>query len=638
MDSTDDWTALVPQVQAWIDDDPDPQTASELTELLAVATASPRAREVWTGGEQEAGRDRGGDLGEDRAGDQDAEGQDLDPAYVAQVEAVQAARAELADRFSGLLQFGTAGLRGTLGGGPHRMNRAVVIRAAAGLGQYLLDELDGQAPPRVVVGYDARRNSSVFAQDTASVLTAMGVQVLLMPSPLPTPVLAFAVRDLGADAGVMVTASHNPADDNGYKVYLGGRVVVGDGQGAQIVPPYDAAIAAQIARVPSVASVPAADDGWQVLGPEVVQAYLAAAGGVVAVEPEHAAGLRIVLTPMHGVGGATALRLLRAAGFDDVHVVREQADPDPAFPTVAFPNPEEPGAIDLALALADTVHADLVLALDPDADRCAVAVQDPRRRDPLGTGAAANGWRMLHGDETGALLGDALARQHAGGEGALACSIVSSRLLGAIAADAGLQFATTLTGFKWIARTPGLVFGYEEALGYCVDPAHVRDKDGMSAALRVAALAAAAKTAGRTLLDTLDGLARRHGLYLTDQVSARFDDLDQIPALMDRLRGAPPATLAGSHVVSVVDLAAGTDDDRGGLPPTDGVRLLAADDTRVVVRPSGTEPKVKAYLEVVVPVPGGADDEAVTAARREARARLDAVADDVRRALGLPGR
>lgn len=573
--------ALADAVSAWIDDDPDPQTAAELLALV------------------------------DAASRDDA--------------AAQAAVVELADRFSGLLEFGTAGLRGALGGGPHRMNRAVVIRAAAGLVHYLADALpaegaDAEAGPRVVIGYDARHNSDVFARDTAAVVTAAGGEALLLPAPLPTPVLAFAVRHLGADAGVMVTASHNPPQDNGYKVYLGGRVVTDSGQGSQIVPPYDAAIAERIAAVPSVAAVPRSDGGWTVLGDDVVDAYLAA---LAHLRTGDAVGLRVVLTPLHGVGGRLAELVLRGAGVEDLHVVPEQALPDPEFPTVAFPNPEEPGAIDLALALAERVDADLVLANDPDADRCAAAVRDPH------TGA----WRMLHGDEVGALLGEQTAAARDGDEGVLACSIVSSRLLARIAQAHGLDHAWTLTGFKWISRVDGLVFGYEEALGYCVDPAHVRDKDGLSAALLLAQLAGRTKAAGRTLVDLLDDLARSHGLHLTDQLSARFTDLEQIPATMARVRAEPPSTLAGSPVVSVEDLE--EPDPDSGLPPTEGLRLLAADGTRVVVRPSGTEPKVKCYLEVIVPVEEHAARASVGQARRAARARLDAVRADLTAALGL---
>ena len=611
-DDRDAWARLVEDVEAWIADDPDPATADELTALLRTARETPEDAATETA------------------------------AALVRADA-EAARTELEDRFSGLLQFGTAGLRGELAGGPHRMNRAVVIRAAAGLADFLVGELEGATPaPRVVVGYDARHNSHRFALDTAEVMTAVGIEVLLLPRPLPTPVLASAVRRFDADAGVMVTASHNPPRDNGYKVYLGGRVVTGAGQGAQIVPPADSAIAAAIARVPSVASVPRATSGWTTLGDDVVDAYAAAAAAVAPGGDAAArAALTVVLTPLHGVGGAVAQDVLARAGFPDVTLVPEQADPDPDFPTVAFPNPEEPGATDLALALAAATHADLVVAVDPDADRCAAAVRDPRAHVPsVGPQTPqADGWRMLTGDEVGALLGaDAAARAVEGGanpDATLACSIVSSRLLAAIAQDAGLRFTSTLTGFKWISRAEGLVFGYEEALGYCVDPAHVRDKDGISAAVRVCDLAARLAAQGRTLVDALDDLARAHGLHATSQVSARFADLSRIGATMTTLREAPPAHLAGSPVVEVVDLAAGTDEDRGGLPPTDGIRLLTADGTRVVVRPSGTEPKVKAYLEVIVPVAHDADRDALDAAHRAAREQLAQVADDVRTALGL---
>ena len=613
MTGDDAWAGLEARVRTWIEDDPDPQTADELRGLLDQALTLPPTI---------------------------AEGHAPDPTQRQALDAISAARTELADRFSGLLQFGTAGLRGRLGGGPFRMNRAVVIRAAAGLADYLLGELDGVHPaPRVVIGYDARHKSFDFARDSAAVLTAVGIEVLVLPSPLPTPVLAFAVRHLDADAGIMVTASHNPPQDNGYKVYLGGRVVTDSGQGAQIVPPADTAIAAEIARIPSVASVPRAANGWTVLGPDLLDEYVRT---VVALAPTDdatlaaAKRLRIVLTPLHGVGGAVAQRVLAEAGFTDVLVVPEQAEPDPDFPTVAFPNPEEPGAIDLALGLASDERADLVIALDPDADRCGVGIQDPRHRSFRGPDTAeAEGWRILHGDETGSLLGADLAGAAHPDGASYASSIVSSRLLGKIASSHGFRYAQTLTGFKWISRAEGLVYGYEEALGYCVDPTHVRDKDGISAALLVAGMAARLKAEGRTIIDALDDLARTHGLHLTDQVSARFVDLDQIGETVQRVRSQPPTSLGGSRVTEVVDLAAGTEEDRGGLPPTEGLRLLTADGTRVIVRPSGTEPKVKCYLEVIVPVDSSADGEIVGRARATARRRLDAVAADVRTALGI---
>ncbi|STX05020.1 phospho-sugar mutase [Kocuria rosea] len=566
---------------------------------------------------------------------------DPDPATRAELAALveaaaagdAAARAELADRFSGTLQFGTAGLRAALGAGPMRMNRVVVLRAAAGLAAHVLavqTPADGAAGsarrPRAVVGYDARHGSEVFAGDTAAVFTAAGIETLLLPAPLPTPVLAWSVRALEAEVGVMVTASHNPPADNGYKVYLGGRTVEPAARGCQIVAPHDRMIAERIAAVSPVEDIPRAQDGWTVLPASVEQDYLDAV--LPAVLPSAAGAgrsLRVVLTPLHGVGGRTTTEALRRAGLADVHVVPEQAEPDPDFPTVAFPNPEEPGALDLALATARAVGADLVLANDPDADRVAVAVPVPGS----GAGGTARDWRMLRGDEVGALLGHAAAARCAGREGAVfANSIVSSRLLGRIAAAAGIAHQETLTGFKWIARVPGLAFGYEEALGYCVAPEVVRDKDGISAAVAVAVLADELRAQGRTLLDVLDDLALAHGLYATDQLSIRVADLSRIPVMAAALRDTPPAALGGSAVVEVADLAApGT-----GLPPTEGLRLLTADGTRVIVRPSGTEPKLKCYLEVVAPVAGRA---ALPAARAEAQERLGRIRAELEAALGL---
>jgi phosphomannomutase len=566
--------ALLERARAWIADDPDPQTVAELEAVVAAA--------------------EGGDA---------------------------AALADLADRFAGTLQFGTAGLRGALGAGPNRMNRVVVIRAAAGLAAYLRTKLDAAARAgrhrggRVVVGFDARRNSDTFARDTAAVMAGHGYDVVVLPRPLPTPVLAFAVRHLDCDAGVMVTASHNPPQDNGYKVYLGGP---GE-EGSQIVPPADAEIAAEIAAVGPVAEVFRPEDGWTTLGDDVLDAYVSSAAAVA--RPGGPRELSLVLTPLHGVGGSTVVEALSRAGFRDTYVVPEQAQPDPAFPTVTFPNPEEPGAIDLALAAARDRGADLVIANDPDADRCAVAVRDPR--GPAETG----GWRMLHGDEVGALLGEHLAARGLPADAVLASSIVSSRLLGRIAAAHRLRHVETLTGFKWISRVPGLAFGYEEALGYCVDPSTVRDKDGVSAAVLVAELAASLKADGRSLVDALDALAVRHGLHLTGQLSVRVDDLSLIAGAMTRLRSTPPTTLAGSPVVTADDLAEGS----ATLPPTDGLRYLTAEGDRVVVRPSGTEPKLKCYLEVVVEVAAGD----VAAARDRAAERLDRLRADMSTALAL---
>ncbi|ANS80509.1 Phosphomannomutase [Serinicoccus hydrothermalis] len=550
-----DRTELLESARAWMEDDPDPATRQELEQVLAAV--------------------------ED--GDEDA-------------------LADLEDRFSGVLEFGTAGLRGRLGAGPNRMNRSVVFRTAAGLTAYLRQQLeesgDATPGPAVVVGFDARHNSDVFARDTAAVVTAAGGRAMVLPSPLPTPVLAFAIQHLGADAGVMVTASHNPPEDNGYKVYLG--------DGSQIVPPADRDIAEQIAAVTSTAQVPLAQDGWETLGEEVLDAYLDAA--VAVLDPASPRDLSVVHTALHGVGSEVVRRAFERAGFPAPAAVATQAEPDPEFPTVAFPNPEESGAIDAALELAAQVGPDLVIANDPDADRCALAVHD------------GEGWRMLRGDEVGALLGQhVIDRGRPGGDRrVLARSIVSSRLLGAMARYAGLPGEETLTGFKWIGRVEGLIYGYEEALGYCVDPATVPDKDGVTAALMAAELAATLKQQGRSLGDLLDDLAERHGVHQTDAFSVRVSDLAQIPPVMARLREQTPQELGGVALSRAEDLADGVD----GLPPTDGVRFLLEDETRVIVRPSGTEPKLKVYLEAIVPVDGR---DALPGAREEAARRLAAV-------------
>ena len=522
--------------RAWLAEDPDPRTRAELTGLLAAGD--------WAG---------------------------------------------VAERFAGPLEFGTAGLRGPLRAGPNGMNRLVVLRAAAGLAAYL--RARGASGP-VVVGYDARHRSADFARDTAEVLAGAGFAARLLPRPLPTPILAYAVRRLGAVAGVMVTASHNPPQDNGYKVYLA--------DGAQLVPPADREIEAAIAAVGPLATVPRSAR-YEVLDEAVLDGYLAAVGALPRTGHRE---LKIVYTAMHGVGAAVVRAALAAAGFGAPELVGEQAEPDPDFPTVAFPNPEEPGAMDLAFARAAGTGADLVIANDPDADRCAVGV-------PTG-----DGWRMLRGDEVGVLLADHLIRTGAG-TGTFATTIVSSALLRALCTARGVPYAETLTGFKWIVRAADdLRYGYEEALGYAVEPALVRDKDGISAAVLIADLAASLRAEGRTLLDRLDDLAAEFGVHATDQVSVRVDDLGRIATLMRRLRAAPPTTLLGHPVDTVADL----------LPEADVVRLHAGR-CRVVIRPSGTEPKLKAYLEVTEP-PGRPVPEArasATAALSSLRAELTAL-------------
>lgn len=532
------------RARAWLIQDPDPDTRAALEHLIAACD--------------------GGDL---------------------------TACAELADAFRGRLTFGTAGLRGALGPGPNRMNRVVVRQAAAGLATYLHNE------GAVVIGFDARHNSDVFARDSAQVFAGAGLATMVLPQPLPTPVLAFAILDLGCTAGVMVTASHNPPQDNGYKVYLG--------DGCQIIPPADTEIAALIEEVAQHPLTDIAEsDAWDTLGGDVVDRYVHTAAGIV--DPTTPRDIRIVYTAMHGVGTSIADRVFAAAGFPALFHVEAQRDADPDFPTVDFPNPEEPGAMDLALAQANAIDADLIIANDPDADRCAVGVR-------------GESWRMLSGDEVGALLAWWIGRRAPRG-GVMAQSLVSCSLLEVMTRDMGFQYQRTLTGFKWIGRIPDLVFGYEEALGYCVDPTHVRDKDGITAALLIAELAAWCKSEGRTLLDILDDIARAYGVYATQQVSVRVEDLSQITNVMAKLRTHPPSIVGGLPVTQVTDLAVGLD-----LPPTDGLLFELAGNARVIVRPSGTEPKVKAYLQAVVPV-----EASVEAARAEAEMQLTRLTDAVR--------
>lgn len=576
---------LVTAAQTWADEDPDPATAAELRSLIT--------------------------------------------ALKGEESAAAAAAEELEDRFTGTLEFGTAGLRAALGAGPRRMNRVVVRRTAAGIASFLQDTSGDRYTPSAVIGYDARHNSRAFALETAAVFSAAGIETFLLPCTLPTPVLAYAVRALDTDAGVMVTASHNPAADNGYKVYLGGHTVKGPGKGAQIVAPYDAEIASRINYAVPLASIETAPEGWTDVSESIVADYISAVDRLVARDRYPERELKIVLTSLHGVGGDTMKSVLKDAGFRKVIPVAAQAQPDPDFPTVAFPNPEEPGALDLALETAVEHDADLVIANDPDADRVAVAAKNP----------ADGQWRMLRGDEVGALLGRHLTRRIASGHWKVrgektrtgvvfANSIVSSRLLARVAEAAGFAHVETLTGFKWISRVPHLTYGYEEALGYCVAPGLVRDKDGISAGLLVAEMAAALKAGGRTLFDELDDLAVQHGLHLTDQLSVRVSDLGLLGTMMAQLRVEPPVSFAGSPVESAVDLSLGSAE----LPPTDGLKYVTRDNTRVIIRPSGTEPKLKCYLEVIVPVESAAD---LPAARKAGRAQLDAVLADVNAALGL---
>lgn len=547
-------------VRAWIADDPDAETATALEGILAEAEA--------------------GDA---------------------------AAIADLEDRFSGPLVFGTAGLRGEIAAGPNRMNRSVVIRAAAGLSAFLAETVGPGF--RVVIGCDARYKSADFARDTAAVVTAAGGVAIQLPDQLPTPLTAFALTHLGSDAAVMVTASHNPPADNGYKVYLGERPLLAiepdaataqAGAGAQIVPPADALIAERIAEVPSVASVPRADSGWERLDSSIVDAYFES---IEALGVRSSADLRIVLTSLHGVGAGVAEAALALTGFSDVHPVTSQQAPDPDFPTVTFPNPEEAGALDESYALAREIGADLIIANDPDADRFSAAIPDA---------TAPTGFRQLSGDEVGLLLGEDIAARltaeapteaptatqaetPAATAPVFANSIVSSRGLAAAVQAHGFAAVQTLTGFKWISRVPGLVFGYEEALGYCVDPSVVRDKDGISAAVTFAALASRLKQEGSSIEGELDRIRSRDGYFATAPLSFRLDDVSLIAAAMAKLRENPPAVLAGSPVTEVHDLSNGFD----GLPPTDGILLLSESNSRVIVRPSGTEPKLKCYLEVV---------------------------------------
>jgi len=523
-----DLDGLIATATAWRDQDPDDETRDELDRLLA------------------------------RAGADDSD-----------------AVLDLAERFAGRLEFGTAGLRGALGSGSNRMNRVLVAQAAAGFASFLLGR---ESHPSIVIGYDGRKNSDVFARDTAEIMAAAGVAATILPRALPTPVLAFAVRHLDVSAGVMVTASHNPAQDNGYKVYLGGVDA-----GSQIVSPVDGEIAAEIEKAAqSPVTLLARSDDYREAGDDLVMEYVrrtAAVAGTAATGRQP----RVVYTAMHGVGWEVARRVFATAGFAEPIPVSEQSAPDAAFPTVAFPNPEEPGAMDLSFATADRVEADLVIANDPDADRLAVAIP------------VDGGWRRLSGNEVGSLLGWRAAERarRDDRDGTLAASIVSSPALREIARVHGLDYVDTLTGFKWVSRVGGLLYGYEEALGYLVDPDVVRDKDGISAAVDLLALATELHTAGSSLAEHLVAFDERFGAYASSQISIRVDDLATITALTDGLRRRPPATI-GSHRVDRVD---DFRDGFGAFPAGDILRYWLSDGSRVIVRPSGTEPKLKVYID-----------------------------------------
>jgi len=511
---------LAAEVKAWIADDPDPKTAAQLTALL--------------------------------------EGKD---------------EVALQKYFSGFLQFGTAGLRGPVGPGPSSMNRAVVGRTAAGISAYMKE----RGMKRVVIGRDARYGSEDFAEESAEIFTGAGFEVFLLPRPLPTPVLAFATKELKCDVGVMVTASHNPPQDNGYKVYIGPTADGINYDASQIINPTDELMAKEIAAVKSLASYPRGKT-WTIVGEELISEYIRRTA-LIAPKP---GDLKIVYTAMHGVGTETVQRVFNHAGFATLILVDEQCTPDPEFPTVAFPNPEEPGAIDLAIKKARDFGADLVIANDPDADRCAAAVNDPK-----------GGWRMLRGDELGIVFGEWIARNFK--HGSFGNSIVSSSALRKIAAHYSIDFKEVLTGFKWIAKIEDLAFGYEEAIGYAVDSETVNDKDGISAALLLAHIASELKSQGLTLLDLLNEVWVRHGFHGTEQISIRVAEMSQITNLLAGIRKNPPSQIAGRTVVSVDDLA----DPQDGLPPTDGLRLWIDGGIRMIVRPSGTEAKMKCYIEVI---------------------------------------
>ncbi|MEA9984453.1 MULTISPECIES: phospho-sugar mutase [Subtercola] len=548
-------SGIVAVAEAWLAQDPDTETRAELTRLIARARVEPADDDVAD------------------------------------------ALSTLHERFDDRLKFGTAGLRGEIAAGSNRMNRVLVAQAAAGIAAYLLEKAAPGVVPSVVIGYDGRKNSQVFAADSAELLAGAGLRAILLPRLLPTPVVAFAVRHLDASAGIMVTASHNPPNDNGYKVYLGGI-----DEGSQIVAPADEEIETHIRRVAAESLVPELprSAAYTVAAESVIDAYVTATAAAGLLPPsEIGAQPRTVYTAMHGVGWQTFSRVLGAAGFIEPDLVLAQIEPDARFPTVAFPNPEEPGALDLAYETAQSSGAHLIIANDPDADRLAIAVPDK---------STDSGYRRLTGNEVGALLGWRAAEKHAAASAAatetvgsaatepatLACSVVSSPALSAVAAAYGLRFQETLTGFKWVSRVPGLIFGFEEALGYLVNPESVRDKDGISAAVALLSLASELAVDGFTLSDQLDRFSERFGHYDSAQVSLRVTDLSRIGEIMAALRADPPQSIGGVAVASIDDLSAGSAE----LPPSDILRITTTDGSRIMVRPSGTEPKLKVYIDV----------------------------------------
>lgn len=527
---------------------------------------------------------------------------------------------ELEKRFSGPLHFGTAGLRATLGAGESYLNTATVLRATSGLMAWLNQQVD---TPRVVIGCDGRHRSEELYRAAAEAISGAGGVALMLPPRQPTPLTSFSVKELDADAGIMITASHNPPQDNGYKVYLGGRIATGDAAGVQIISPDDAAIATAIAAAPPADEIPRTTDRCEQV--DTRPAYIASASSVISTEPlDSARDVTITLTAMHGVGGELAAETLRHAGFTHIIPVEEQFLPDPDFPTVAFPNPEEPGALDLALGVAARSHSDVIIALDPDADRLALAIPcDP----------SPDGWRQLTGDETGALLGDYLARK--GAAGTFANSIVSGSLLGEIAQHYGQKYENTLTGFKWIGRVPELCFGYEEAIGFCVNPKHCSDKDGISATVVAASLVAELKAAGQTVEDRLKEFDNVYGVHRTAPLTLRFEDPQDIKAALEALLSSPPKEIAGSAVVETCDLSQGY----RGLPPTPGLLLRSASDDgavedRIIVRPSGTEPKLKCYLQVKLAGGVGPADTEETLSKK-AEERIALIKAQLKEALGV---